>query len=173
MILARSLYFNAASGGVDRTSTAHAQVAVFDLTRAAPQPTYVNVSAAVPGENFEANAVRVVQTTSTASYVLVGGRTSDVGPTFSGLLVHGSIAFGSTEFHVLGSTVLPSLQSGVTALSQTSALRPGFVIAATDEGLFKCVHIAAPNTKENHCFSAYLSQVGSAQKNWCRWKSFN
>ena len=159
-MLARSLYLNAASGNVDRTSTAHAQVAVFDLTRAAPQPTYVNVLAAVPGDNFEANAVRVVQTTNTATHVLVGGRTTAVGPTFSGLLVYGSVAFGSTKFHVLGSTVLPSLQSGVTALSQTSALRPGFVIAATDEGLFKCVQMAAPDSKENHCFSAYFMLLG-------------
>ncbi len=109
---------------------------MFDLSKSDPEPTFFDVSAAVPGEKFGACAVRVVSATSTVSHLLVGGLSTN--RTYPGLLVYGHVAVGSTKFHVTGTTVLPSLGDGVTALSQISALQPNFVLAATDVGVFKC-----------------------------------
>jgi len=50
---------------------------------------------------------------------------------------------GADAFTLTGSVVLPGNGSGVMALSQTSALYPGYVLASTDAGRFKCAVAAS------------------------------
>ena len=113
------------------------RVAMFDLSKAAPDPTYLDLTA-VPDPSFQPNAVRVVLATGAVTYLLLGGRGSQE----DGLLVYGSVATGSNGFAVKGSLVLPSFGTGITALSQTSKLLDGSVLAATDQGVFKCASVS-------------------------------
>ena len=72
-----------------------------------------------------------------ATTLLVGGLdTSSPNP---GVLIYGTVAAGSSAFAVTGSVAVPTFGSGITALSQTSPLLPGLVLAATDKGVYKCV----------------------------------
>jgi hypothetical protein len=117
-------------------------LASFNLSSAGTDPTYFDLSGTVPGATFAALAVRVVQSNATATQLVVGGYDAcDCYPTYPALLVFGSVAAGSAEFTVIGSIVVPNNNpsSGVTALSQTSALQPGAVLASTDQGVYKCV----------------------------------
>lgn len=121
-----------------------AQVLRFDLSAAAPDPTTFDLSATVAGVSFVARTVRVTASTSATTTLLVGGADLTYPTrTYSGVLIYGSVAAGSSTFKLAGSVVLPSFGAGVTALSQTSLLHPGFVLASTDEGVFKC----APETR--------------------------
>ena len=117
------------------------QLACFNLGSAGTDPTYIDLSGTVPGANFAALAVRVVQSNATATELVVGGYDAcDCYPAYPALLVFGSVAAGSAEFTTIGSIVVPNNNpsSGVTALSQTSALQPGAVLASTDQGVYKC-----------------------------------
>ena len=118
------------------------QVASFDLSMGAPDPTHLNLSATVPGAEFQATTVRVVAATDAATTLLVGGVNAlcchGGGAATAGVLAYGSVAAGSTEFRVADHILLPSSHGGVTALSQISAQGSGFVLAATDQGVFKC-----------------------------------
>ena len=117
-------------------------MASFNLSSATPKPTYFDLSKTVPGATFAALAVRVIQSNATATQLVVGGYDAcDCYPMYPALLVFGSVAAGSTKFTTIGSIVVPNNDpsSGVTALSQTSALQPGAVLASTDQGVYKCV----------------------------------
>ena len=118
------------------------QVASFDLSSATVDPVYYDLSAAVSGTNFRANAVRVVEATETVTKLLVGGHDSSCCPASQALLLYVSIPAGSTDFNVTGSVRVPSGGSGVGSLSQTSALLKGAVLATTDQGVFKCASLA-------------------------------
>ena len=107
---------------------------MFDLSQAAPDPTYPDLTALPDSADFQPNALRVVMASSTVTYLVVGGVNTTYPPN-PGLIVYGSVAAGSTKLNFIGSTVLPSFQSGVTALSQTSTHS---VLASTDQGVFKC-----------------------------------
>lgn len=67
--------------------------------------------------------------------------------TYPGVVLYISIAAGATTYTVTGSVVVPSSGAGVTALSQTSVLTPGYVLASTDQGVFKCAGDPAPNPR--------------------------
>ena len=138
------------------------QLACFNLGSAGTDPTYIDLSGTVPGANFAALAVRVVQSNATATELVVGGYDAcDCYPAYPALLVFGSVAAGSAEFTTIGSIVVPNNNpsSGVTALSQTNALQPGAVLASTDKGVYKCAHFymgrapstAVPNVKTHAC----------------------
>lgn len=142
---------------IKQASCPPAQVLWFDLSTAAPDPTTVDMSAAVAGILFQARAVRVTASTSASTALLVGGvDTTYPNRVYSGVLVYGSVAAGSSIFHVTGRVLLPSFGSGVTALSQTSPLHPGFVLASTDEGVFKCVREPQSSCQPNSCTPARL-----------------
>ena len=115
-----------------------AQVLRFDLSAAAPSAVTFDLSFAVSGVTFQARAVRVVMSTAMATTLLVGGVDSTNQAAFPGVLLYISVAVGASSFTVSGSVVLPSFGKGVTALSQTSPLLPGYVLASTDQGVFKC-----------------------------------
>ncbi len=85
--------------------------------------------------------MRVVASSAASTTLLVGGLDTTYPPTYPGVLIYGTVAVGASKFIVTGSVALPSFGGGVTALSQTSPLLPGHVLAATDEGVFKCVPI--------------------------------
>ena len=125
-----------------------AQLLAFDLTKAAPDPTTFDLTGVVTGITFEAKAVRVVSSTPTLTRLLVAGHDKTYAATYHGVVVYGSVAAGSSSFKVLGSVVLDGawLETGATALSQTSPLLPGHVLASTDKGVFKCAlrHAPAP-----------------------------
>jgi len=111
----------------------------FDLTATAPDPTTFDLSAAISGVRFQANTVRVVASSAAMTTLLVGG-VDNTYPLYNGIIIHGTVAAGSSTFSVTGSAALSSFGAGVTALSQTSPLHPGYVLASTDAGVFKCVH---------------------------------
>ena len=111
----------------------------FDLTAAAPDPIIFDLSAAVSGVQFQAKTVRVIASSAAMTTLLVGG-VDNTFPVYNGIVIHGTVAAGSTTFSVVGSLVLSSFGAGVTALSQTSLLHPGFVLASTDGGVYKCAH---------------------------------
>ena len=111
----------------------------FDLTAAAPDPIIFDLSAAVSGVQFQAKTVRVIASSAAMTTLLVGG-VDNTYPVYNGIIIYGTAAAGSSAFDVVGSLVLPSFGAGVTALSQTSPLHPGFVLASTDAGVFKCAH---------------------------------
>ncbi len=117
-------------------------MARFNLSSGSTDPTYFDLSAAVPGAQFSAVAVRVVGSNDTATRLVVGGQNMQCCGPYSALLVYGSVAAGSTDFKVTGSVVVQSTGmysgGGVTALSQTSALQAGAVLASTDKGVYKC-----------------------------------
>ena len=121
------------------TSRVRVQLLAFDLTAAAPDPSTIDLSNAITGVKFEPIAVRVVSSTAASTTLLVGGVDDTNGATYPGIVIIGTVAVGASTFHVTGSVVLPSSNSGVTALSQTSAVVPGYVLASTDLGVFKCV----------------------------------
>ena len=104
----------------------------------------VNITSVVPGFMFTARAIRVVQATPDVTHLLIGGTNSSHPEGFSpfiiypAVLLYGSVAAGSTKFVMLGSLVLPSIETGITALSQTNTLYPGYVLASTDLGVYKC-----------------------------------
>jgi len=114
-----------------------AQVQRFDLTAAAPDPTTFDLSAVLPGVQFQATTVRVVASTAAVTTLLVGG-VDNTYPAYNGVVIYGSVAAGASKLNVIGSVALPGSGAGVTALSQTSPLHPGFVLAATDTGVYKC-----------------------------------
>ena len=117
----------------DRVHVCASQVAMFDLSQPAPDPTYLNLTT-VLGGGLSINAVRVLAASATATQLVIGGPNSQN----QGLLVYGSVAVGTNNLAVKGSTVVPASQSGVTALSQTSTLQPNSLLAATDLGVYKC-----------------------------------
>ena len=92
----------------------------------------------VPSVQFQPQAVRVVSANSTATVLLLGGLDTTSGATYPGVVVYGSVAAGSSTLSHVGSAVLPSIGSGVVQLSQTSVLHKGYVLASTDQGVFKC-----------------------------------
>ena len=114
------------------------QVYRFDLTSAVLTPTKFDLSFAVNGITFQALAVRVVASSAASTTLLVGGLDTTYGAAYPGVVIYGSVAAGAATFAVAGSVVLPSTSAGVTALSQTSPLYPGLVLASTDQGVFKC-----------------------------------
>ena len=121
-----------------------AQVVRFDLSKASPLMTQFDLSAAVDGVEFQANTVRVVSGDSAESTLLVGGQDTGSSNLYTALVIYISVAAGSAQFNKAGSVVLPSFNGGgVTALSQANALHPGFVLASTNAGVFKCVPLAA------------------------------
>ena len=103
-----------------------------------PSAVIFDLTAAVAGVVFQARAVRVVSSTAMLTTLLVGGLDVTTGATYPGVVLYISVAVGSSAYTKYGSLVLPSFGSGVTALSQTSPLLPGYVLASTDEGVFKC-----------------------------------
>ena len=107
---------------------------MFDLSHSAPDPAYLDLSAIPVTGGFNAKAVRVVNASATATHLLLGGPGQGLG----GLVVYGTIAAGSNIFEVTASTEVPSFDTGVTALSQTSPSLPLSVLAATDMGVYKC-----------------------------------
>ncbi len=115
------------------------QVLSFDLTAAAPDPTTFDLSAAIAGVQFQAKTVRVVASSAAMTTLLVGG-VDNTYPLYNGIVIHGTVAAGSSTFSVTGSAVVPSFSGGVTALSQTSPLHPGYVLASADTGVYKCAH---------------------------------
>ena len=117
----------------------HAQIYSFDLSAAAPDPTIYDLSFAVAGVTFHAQTVRVVASSAASTTLLVGGLDTTNGAAYPGVVIYGTVAAGAAAFAVSGSVALPSFGDGVTVLSQTSPLLPGLVLAATDEGVFKCV----------------------------------
>ena len=122
------------------------QVFSFDLSSAAPAAVIFDLSFAVPGITFKALAVRVVSATELATILLVGGVDSTNQASYPGVVLYISIPSSATSFAgatVSGSVVLPSGGAGVTALSQTSPLLPGTVLASTDQGVFKCAASSA------------------------------
>lgn len=123
-----------------RLRNALAQVLRFDLPKAAPDPTTFDLTAAVVGIKFQAKAVWVVYSSPALTMLLVAGKDTSYPATCSGVVIYGSVAAGSSKFSVSGSVVLPSsfLGPGVTALSQTSPLLAGHVLASTDQGVYKC-----------------------------------
>ena len=130
----------------------------FDLSTAAPDPTAFDLSNAVSGIPFQARAVRVTASTSAMTTLLVGGvDTTYPNRVYSGVLIYGSVAAGSSSFTVVGSVLLPSFGSGVTALSQASPLHPGYVLASTDEGVFKCAREPQKSCELN---SSHTCQAG-------------
>ena len=141
---------------VHPSSSTRAQVLSFDLSTAAPAPTVFDLTSIVAGVPFQARAVRVISASAATTMLLVGGVDTTY-PTrpYSGVLIHGSVAAGSAVFNMLGSVVLPSFGAGVTALSQTTLLHPGFVLASTDRGVFKCVG-AQPLHPRDVCMCACL-----------------
>ena len=115
----------------------NAQVLEFDLSASAPDPTTFDLSAAISGVNFQAKTVRVIASSAATTTLLVGG-VDNTYPLYNGIVIYGTVAAGSSTFSVTGSVVLSSFGAGVTALSQTSPLHAGFVLASTDAGVFKC-----------------------------------
>jgi len=87
---------------------------------------------------------RYCHLSAASTTLLVGGVDKTYGATHPGVVIIGTIAVGSSAFITTGSVVLPSLNGGVTALSQTSAVVPGYVLASTDQGVFKCAHTRSP-----------------------------
>ena len=128
------------------------QLLRFDLSSAAPDPSTFDLTAAVAGVVFQARAVRVVSSTAMLTTLLVGGLDTTSGAANPGVLIYISIAVGSSSFTKIGSVALPSFGSGVTALSQTSPLLPGYVLASTDEGVFKCVDLMQSPVPADDCF---------------------
>jgi len=111
----------------------------FDLSAAAPDPTVFDLSGIIPGVQFQAEAVRVTASSSASTTLLIGGRDTTYNAAYPGVIIYGSVAAGGSKLSVTGTVVLPSFGAGIRALSQTSPLHPGFVLAATDAGVFKCV----------------------------------
>ena len=124
------------------------QVNVFDLSQAAPDPTVIDLSAA---GQFQANVVRIVSTDGAAVTLLVGGADTSYDAQYLGVVLYGSVAAGSTAFNMTGSVNLQSVSTGVTELSQTSLLQRGYILASTDDGVFKCA------TASEMCTSACLA----------------
>ena len=125
-----------------------AQVASFDLSKAAPTLTQFSVSDAVSdaveGVQFQAMTVRVVSSDSTATTLLVGGVDTNSSNPYSALVIYISVLAGSVTVNTAGIAVLPSDNGGgVTALSQENDVHPGYVLASTNEGVFKCVRMAS------------------------------
>ena len=119
-----------------------AQVLRFDVTAAAPDPTAFTLASAIDGIQFEPATVRIVSADTAMTTLLVGGLDGNDSAPYQGVVALVSIAAGSSNFTVEGSVVLPSFAgSGVTALSQTSSLHRGFVLASTDSGVFKCARL--------------------------------
>ena len=114
------------------------QVYSFNLLSAAPNPTMFDLTNAVSSIIFSALTVRVVSSTNMMTTLLVGGVNTNGNPQYPGVVIYISVAVGSSSYTKYGSVVLPSTGAGVTALSQTSPLLPGSVLASTDEGVFKC-----------------------------------
>ena len=113
---------------------------MFDLSLPAPDPVYLDMPKPT---DFQPAVIRVVNASSTATFLLVGGADTSDGAKYPGMLVYGSVAAGSTAFDFIGSTVLPDSNSdgdGITALTQTSPLLRNFVLASTGSGVFKCAY---------------------------------
>ena len=121
-----------------RGSCVAAQMLSFDLSAAAPDPSSFDLSAAVTGVQFQARAVRVVSSSASSTTLLVGGVDTSYAAQYPGVIMLVTVAAGADTCNVTGSAVLPSSRSGVTALSQTSTVVPGFVLASTDQGVYKC-----------------------------------
>ena len=115
------------------------QLLRFNVLASAPDPTVIDLSGAVAGVPIQARTVRVTASTTTATTLLIGGvDTTYPMRMYCGVLIYGFVAAGSSSFTVMGSVLLPSTGAGVTALSQTSAFHPGYVLASTDQGVYKC-----------------------------------
>ena len=106
-----------------------------------------DLSFAVPGVTFQAKGVRVVSSLVGMTTLLVGGKDTTNNAAGIGILMYISIVPGASTYTVFGSTALPSFGAGVTALSQTSPLLSGYVLASTDEGVFKCAEGAVAHTQ--------------------------
>ena len=87
--------------------------------------------------SFQALAVRVVSARGGVTHLLVGG-VDDYADSGGAYLAYGRVAAGSSLFVPFGSFLVPSVYGGLTALSQTSTLSPGYVLASTDQGVFRC-----------------------------------
>ena len=160
------------------------QILAKTLGQAPAYDRVVDLTFTVSGFAVLAQAIRVVKAANNITHLLVGGinvpdssgisefpiseipGSSDNefdGPdeaTYLGVLIYGSVAVGSTEFLLQGSLVLPSFSSGITALSQTSALHPGFVLASTDVGVFKCDPRVRLWRRMNACGSVFMNAFG-------------
>ena len=118
------------------------QVLQFDLNSPAPDPSTFDFSTTVAGVKFQASTVRVVMSSPSSTDLLVGGLDNTFPrPPNAGIVIAISVVAGMNAVSVSGSIALPSSGSGVTALSQTSALVPGYVLASTDDGIYKCARV--------------------------------
>ena len=113
-------------------------MAAFSLGDASASVVLTALTIDVPSVQFQPQAVRVVSANSTATVLLLGGLDTTSGATYPGVVVYGIVAAGSSTLSHTGSAVLPSIGSGVVQLSQTSALHKGYVMASTDQGVYKC-----------------------------------
>ena len=104
----------------------------------------LSLADAVDGVDFVANTVRVVSSDSRGTMLLVGGRDNSGSNPYTAILLYISVTLGTTAYKTSGSVVLPSFnQQGVAALSQANDLHPGFVLASTNAGVFKCAQLCS------------------------------
>ena len=97
----------------------------------------IDLSSAVPGVRFITATIRVVTVADGGLVLVVGGVDTTPNAALPGIVVVASIVPGGGSYSVLGSARLPSFGAGVTALSQRSSLFSNFILASTDEGVFK------------------------------------
>ena len=130
---------------------------------AATQQTVIDTSAVLPhNDGTDILCVRVVSADAAATRLLLGGISyasdpdTDITANHT-VLVYGSVPAGGDVLEVLGLAILPDddvnedyaygvnldadYPYGLFALSATSALSPGWVLASTRSGIFKCEHI--------------------------------
>ena len=119
----------------------------------ASQGTAVSLAAVQP-DNASNNvaSVRVVAADALHTQLLIGGISTSADDNAATVLIYGSVPAHSYVLDVTGVTVLDG--NSVLALSQTSALSPGWVLACTAAGIYKCarapVQLARPS-----CCSAF------------------
>ena len=93
--------------------------------------------------------VRVVSADATETALLIGARSEGYDVALGGwysisILIYGSVPAGGYVLEVTGIAVLPAPThdfAGVFALSQTSAVSPGWVLASTGSGVYKCAPV--------------------------------
>ena len=115
------------------------QVIRYALSQAPGPGTSIDLSTAVQGAQFIPAVVRVLTVAGGATILVVGGQDSTQYTSLPGIVVTVRVPNGGSTHTVLGSVRLPSFGTGVgvTALSQRSALSPGFILANTAVGVYK------------------------------------
>ena len=136
---------------------------------AAARRTVLDTSAVLPSsDGTNLLCVRVVSADAAETRLLLGGISYASDPDTGAeanrtVLVFGSVPAGGDVLEVLGLAILPDADVndadygngvqlngdypyGLFALSATSALSPGWVLASTRTGIFKCEHIVLAPT---------------------------